>query len=234
MSDINKIMASSIRSDMDALNVVSQNVSNVQTNGFKREELTFPSIISADNQDAQPADTAARQSRYSDKQGAIKSTDNNANLAILGAGFFHVRNRAGMDFLTRNGEFSIDSEGYLALQNGSRLEGEGGPVRISDKNFKVNERGEILQNDAVTDRIPVYRADRTQYVGNGLYDYSSSQLQPVTDCRLLQFVLEAANVNTTDEMLTILALTRHFNTTSKVLGAYDHMIGTSIDTLGSF
>ena len=156
MADINRIMTAAIQADTDRLNIVSQNISNVQTVGFKRLGSTFPMIIDPENPVTQSIEPRVLRDQYSLKQGSVKVVDSNTNFAILGKGFFHVRNQqSGMDFLTRNGEFLVDDEGYLALQNGYRLEGESGPVRISDKNFKVSEQGEILQNGAVTAKIPI-------------------------------------------------------------------------------
>lgn len=234
MGDIAKITGYSIQSDIEGINLVSQNVSNLQTTGFKKEHVMPRSIINIDDQISIDSHESAVSKQYDLSGGPIKVTEINTNLAILGPGFFHVKDKMGREYLTRNGEFSFDDAGYLSLKNGARLEGNEGPIRIFDKDFTVSDRGEIIQNNAATDAIPVFAIGNAIYRGNGMYDFKGASLNAITDMSIKQYALEASNVNTTDEMLKIIELTKHFNSSGKVLSAYDQMLGQSINTLGSF
>jgi flagellar basal-body rod protein FlgG len=110
-------MASAMRAARSQLDVATQNLANVSSDGFRRLATTL--------------DLDARGLRVrretSAEQGAIRRTNRSLDVAILGPGAFRVGGEA-----TRNGAFVRDRDGYLADDRGRRLAGRCGPIRFPD------------------------------------------------------------------------------------------------------
>jgi flagellar hook protein FlgE len=105
------------------LNIVSNNLANLNTTGFKKEVAQFHDLMAE----------AFRQSG----QGAVQTSGGNLDAAIQGDGFFVVRNSSGAELYTRAGNFRLDANGTLLTATGERVQGwsakdgvvdAGGPV----------------------------------------------------------------------------------------------------------
>jgi flagellar hook protein FlgE len=134
---------SAMRSFTKALEVIGNNVSNVNTVGFKGSTVTFadsfsntlrssaPSTGNSSNQSATQVGTGVRLSQIGTRftQGALSTTGLNTDLGISGNGFFLVSNPAdGQIFASRAGNFRIDDNGYLVTYQGYRVQGATGGV----------------------------------------------------------------------------------------------------------
>ena len=132
---------SAMRSFTKALEVIGNNVSNVNTVGFKGSTVSFadsfsntlrssaPSTGTTSNQSATQVGTGVRLSQIGTRftQGALSTTGLNTDLGISGNGFFLVSNPAdGQLFATRAGNFRIDDNGYLVTYQGYRVQGATG------------------------------------------------------------------------------------------------------------
>jgi len=109
------------------LNVISHNIANAETNGFKKSTTQFADIVSS-SVVTDPSLTVGIGSRVAEiKQnftsGAVEQTGNALDLAIGGEGFFAVTSpTSGQTTLTRNGSFAVDGNGYIKNAEGSRLQ----------------------------------------------------------------------------------------------------------------
>ena len=146
------------------LNVISNNMVNVQTSGYKRDTMvtsTFQEEMlyrTGRHNKANPTPlsvtskikTASRT--YVDyDQGSFEQTDGIYDFAIGGSGFFCIQTPDGERY-TRNGSFAVDEEGYLTLPEAGRVLSEDGqPIRIDDENFSVDARGSITVYERQTD-----------------------------------------------------------------------------------
>jgi len=132
---------SAMRSFTKALEVIGNNVSNVNTVGFKGSTVSFadsfsntlrssaPSSGTSSNQSATQVGTGVRLSQIGTRftQGALSTTGLNTDLGVSGNGFFLVSNPAdGQLFATRAGNFRIDDNGYLVTYQGYRVQGATG------------------------------------------------------------------------------------------------------------
>jgi flagellar hook protein FlgE len=104
------------------LSTIAQNVSNANTTGYKNTETEFSALVdSAPGQTPQVAGVASSTTSYNTMQGQVESTQTTTDLAVQGAGFFLVSSGSGDVFLTRNGSFTPDAQGYLVNSAGYYL-----------------------------------------------------------------------------------------------------------------
>ena len=137
--------ANGLNAHGEAINVVSDNIANINTTGFKQSQSRFADVIATTVGDASGAGTQGQgsrlaSSRVSFTQGTLLPTGRNTDLALQGNGFFMVQGTYGGapgTFFTRNGSFGVDNEGYLV--NSDRLIVQG---------FPVNETGQLMTSVA--------------------------------------------------------------------------------------
>ncbi|CCG42661.1 flagellar hook protein FlgE [Magnetospirillum molischianum] len=112
---------SALKAQSQALSMISNNLANSSTTGYKGVSTSFSSLVtqqfSTTSYPGGGVTTSVRQNV--DAQGLISATTNNTDLAIDGNGFFVVTygQDGKEDFYTRDGEFSVNKEGYLVLGN---------------------------------------------------------------------------------------------------------------------
>lgn len=129
---------SALRSFTKSLEVIGNNISNVNTTGFKGSRTSFsdsfsntlrgstPSSTLASNLSATQVGTGVKMSHIESKftQGSLTTTGLNTDLGVSGSGFFRVKNPVdGNDYATRAGDFRIDDRGYLVTSQGYQVQG---------------------------------------------------------------------------------------------------------------
>ncbi len=158
--------ASAMDARVNDINVISNNLANVNTTGFKKDLAVFKAhpemvvrrtnddgvrIMPIGSLDIRPVvgrlGTGVELNEvYNQKeQGSLRQTENPLDFAIQGKGYFSVLTEKGERY-TRNGGFVINNENYLTTLEGDLVLGEKGPVKIKDGNFIVNAKGEIFIN----------------------------------------------------------------------------------------
>ncbi len=191
-------------------------------------------------------------------QGALKKTDNPADLALDGEGFFVVQTDRGAK-LSRSGAFVLDKNGYLVNHQGFPLLGEKGPIQVNQNNFIVRENGEVWINGAIgTNPERVYGRDVNQWENPVLLDKlqvryvdyprhlmkegdsfygttpESGDMRPAAfenPPQILQGYLEASNVNIVTEMVNMIEVQRMYEANQKAVGTHDSMLGTLINSV---
>ena len=138
------------------LNVISNNMVNVQTAGYKNDTMvtsTFQEEMlyrTGRRNKENPVPLAvtskiktAFRTYVNYDQGGYEQTDGIYDFAIAGNGFFCIQTPNGERY-TRNGSFAVDEEGYLVLPEAGRvLSTEGQPIQIDDENFSVDSLGSL-------------------------------------------------------------------------------------------
>ena len=74
----------------------------------------------------------------------LEETGRPYDMAINGAGFFVIETADNQRYLTRNGNFDIDENGYLILRDVGRVLGQRGAVQVENAQFTVDDGGIIL------------------------------------------------------------------------------------------
>lgn len=120
---------SALNAQSQAMGMISDNIANVNTIGYKRSEAAFSSMVTAQGRSTAYASGAVRASTLQrlDQQGILQQSNSATDIALSGNGFFVVSNGIGGNlqesFYTRAGQFSESSEGYLVSPTGKYLKG---------------------------------------------------------------------------------------------------------------
>jgi len=238
------------------LETVSNNLANISVPGYKKDRVlveSFPRLIqlSARLPGGFPGATrrevigttcagvAVREVVTDYTQGILKETGNLTDLALSGPGYFVLSDPENEDavYYSRNGSFSVDSDGYLVNNNGYRVMGDSGPVQIQDaEKFTVDENGNISENGEIIGNIYIVNFENPgnlKRIGHDLFQASEEdEPQPVENPGLLQRFLEGANVDPVEETVNMISAARAYETGQKIVQAQDAMLDLSINKVG--
>ena len=199
----------SMLQDQVRLQSLSQNVSNMQTPGYKH---LFIENIGFDEQmiDQMSNVNQALQSSTQFQQGTLVQSKLPNELALTGDGYFEVQTDAGV-FYTRRGDFHVNEQGELTTATGARLLGKGGALRVDDNAFTVDSSGGLLIDNHKTDQINIVQfahPEQLNYRGQGLYESQEAPLPANGETHILQGYLEQSNVKSIDEMMEMIKVSR--------------------------
>jgi flagellar basal-body rod protein FlgG len=242
--------ASGISVQEKKLNTYASNAANVSTVGYKKDNLVsgvFGEHLAvrlnqyhsmATNNIGPGVFMQVVDEKYTDhNQGAFTMTDRPMDLAIEGDGFFVIAREDG-EFLTRDGQFSLDEEGYLELPGYGRVLGEGGEIQIGTAEFYVDGFGNIYAipfDSAYDEEVEAELIDTLQIVDpavwetmdktpEGFYNAPEGFAQvDFTNTRVLQGRLENSNVNMAEEMTRVMYSQRSLQSCSQIVKMYDEM-----------
>lgn len=233
MAEIDIVLLNSIRADLQQTKLVSQNIANAGTPGFKQ-------IMSNRISNAQDSDKLANSSLINTQvnleQGQLQVTNNPFDLSVNGSGFM-LANLNGIEHLISSQRFSLNKDNELVTADGSLLQGTSGAISLSDGNFVVNAEGEILVDQQVVDKISVVSvSDRSDIVisPNGLllsnqtFDTSSEESFSVS-----QGQLQMSNVDSSHQMIRLMELTKHIESTQKAFSTLDQLMDSGINQIGN-
>jgi len=223
--------------EMERQNIVANNLANVDTVGFKRDnvvqqpfaEIMLNAYSKQVIKNIGPLGLGVQAvTEFADfSNGSIVTTDNPYDLAIEGLGLFAVETNTGVKY-TRAGNFLVDQDNYLVTRDGYNVLGENGPIRV-EGSFTVSEEGEIIQNGAVVDRLLIFSEAGMEKAGETLYVNDQPQL--ATRYRIVQGALERSNVNPIREMIQMINVTRTYDTNHRALMAHDETLAKVVNEL---
>lgn len=252
-------LASGMLSQNRNLNVISDNMVNVSTPGYKSnrmlattfQEEMFYRNSSKGMQASQPIGSVsmiqtADETITNYEKGNFEETGRNLDVALSGPGFLRVQTDEGIVY-TRNGCFSIDTEGYLCLNEVGRVLGEDGPIQIERENFSISSDGTItegpimdeeghienLEDPNVYGKLSVVDfADYTQLerAGNGVFTTAAQPTESTTP--LIWKSLEQSNVNPIDQMVSMMSSQRTLQSSAQVLKIYDQLMSKIVTEIG--
>jgi flagellar basal-body rod protein FlgG len=145
------------------------------------------------------------------EQGVLKNTQRNLDFAIEGDGFFVVQNNNKEKFLTRNGHFFVNSEGYLVTQNGERvLDEQDGEILLDGlKKVVVGEDGGIYQENEQVAKLKIVSYKKVEAIGNSLYKGLGKE-EKEFEYKVKEGFLENSNINIIKEMSNLILSQRRF------------------------
>ncbi|MCM3617941.1 flagellar hook-basal body protein [Sutcliffiella horikoshii] len=252
------------------MEMLSNNLSNANTPGYKADQSSlraFPELLLkkmeqtnipttkpisfSQNQTIGALHTGVylQETAPNQTQGDMRQTGNQTDLAILNqnlpegaAIFFTVENQDGTPRYTRNGNFTVDQQGYLTTNNGLYiLDQNNTRIQLQTDTFELQQDGTILENGVINTRIGIAYAPNANDLtrdNNGLYRLENGQPlpsainNPNTVFQVLQGHIERSNVDTAQTMADMTAAFRAFEANQKIIQAYDMSMQKATNEIG--
>lgn len=228
------------------LDVTANNLANMNTTGYKFEQLLVeaePGAPAYNLPIRAPANFAYDKGIGRDfSQGTFLQTGNDLDVAIDGEGAFFVVNGADGNLYTRDGAFTLNAEGVLMTQEGLVVQGDGGEIRLNPEFGAPSISADGIVSQRTNDgsvrvgKLAVVRfADLSDLEkrGDNLYAATSNAApDPATDARLRQGMLEASNVNAIVEITKLVEINRAYASVSKIIEQNQELNRTAIERLG--
>lgn len=235
--------ASGMLMNRRALDITADNMANQKTPGYRSKRLlgtTFDQALVRQMGDqntpiGQGSPIAIVDEEATNfEEGILVDTDNPYNMAIHGDGFFVIQGENG-EYLTRNGGFDKDEEGFLVLPGVGYVVGDMGPIEIGEDGFNVGTNGVIYDDEGgELDLFRIVDADdygNLAVYDNGMYGAGTAQLTESYP-EVYQGKLEQSNVNLNDEMARTMEIQRAFQSCSRALTIIDQMNQKTVSEIG--
>ena len=236
------------------MQIISNNLANVNTNGFKRDRANFESLLYQviRSSGAQTSVDTELTSGFSvgtgvsivnsnklHSQGSIVSTDNSLDLAVDGGGFFQVLLPDGQIVYTRNGAFARNNEGTLTTSSGFVVQPE---IVIPAEATKINVSSDGIVSVQIPEQVDAQEVGQLQLadfqnrtglqpIGENFYIETTASGPPVLENpfaagfgKLIQGSLESSNVNVIQELVDMIETQRAYEVNSKAITSVDEML----------
>ena len=248
------ISATGMQAQQTQMDVISHNLANVSTAGFKRGTALFEDLIyqnlrqaggNATQQNELPTGlhlglgvrTVGTARTYT--QGSLQESQNGFDVAINGNGFFQVEMADGSTAYTRDGTFKINAQGQMVTNNGLRVLG-GVTVPEGARSVTIGKDGvatAVIGNNPTPQQIG--SIELANFInpagleprGQNLYTETVASGAPTTGepgaeglGEVLQGYLESSNVNVVQELVTMIQTQRAYEMNSKAIQTSDQML----------
>lgn len=233
------MLAEAMRTD-----VISNNLANVNTAGFKKDVAVtkdFASMLITRINDGADAPiggvgvgTMVDEVATIHSAGAMRNTGNDFDMAMEGKGFFTVETPQGVRY-TRNGTFAKNIQGELITQDGYRVLGQNGPIRIQGTKMVVSDDGSIDIDNQLVGKLQLVEFDNEKQLtkeGSSLFAAPAGQRGKPGTGGVRQGFLEMSNVNVINEMVNLITNYRAYEINGKVVQAHDQLIGKAVNEVG--
>jgi flagellar basal-body rod protein FlgF len=230
------------------LDIVSNNLANADTTGFKVESL----VNATDTNNTartlgvtQPVQFAVANGVSRDfTQGALKQTGAPLDVAISGKGFFQVQTASGTQY-TRDGRFTTNSQNEIVTQQGDPvLSASGSPITINPQGNPptIGPDGTISQSvpgqlgTQVVGQLGVVEFSDLSALskqGNGLYSLTTNETPTAaTSSQVDQGMLETSNVQPIIQITDLIRIQRAYEMVSQMMSSQADLSSTAVQQLG--
>ena len=236
------------------MDVISNNLANVSTNGFKRSRAVFEDLLYQNIR--QPGAQSSQQTQLPSgmqlgtgvkpvaterifAQGNLTQTSNNTDIAINGSGFFQITMPDGTTSYTRDGSFQVNSTGQLVTSSGYVVQ-PAITIPANAQSVTVAQDGTVSiplpKTTAVSNLGTIQLASFINpagltALGQNLYAATASSGTPITGApgangvgTLQQGYVETSNVNVVEELVNMIQSQRAYEINSKAITASDQML----------
>lgn len=227
----------------DRLEVISNNLANVNTSGFKKDAIVFEEFsrfldtasLYPGQYRTTPVDVRVGGYYIDSSPGPYVKTGNPLDVAVMGEGFFVVNTEDGPRY-TRSGSFQISSDGVLVNLNGFAVQGEGGDISIGSGEVVIDSHGGLSVDGAVADTLQIVDIPQEALTrdGNGLFSLKDGYSPESVDSPTVsQGSLEASNVDPIKEMVALITVQRAYESFQKVIRTVQDSYTQSIRNIGT-
>lgn len=210
ISGIFKLLDGSLMQQLRFENI-SNNLANVNTNGFKKDIISFDKALSQNNS----------MSSIDFSSGPIVHTGNSLDVALEGSGFFKIETSEGIRF-TRDGAFRMDKQGVITTLNGDVVVGDNGPITVSGKTVTIDRNGQVADENGPIGTLEIVdfkNPHLLKKMGASKYYYTGEpgEVTAVENPTVRQSYLEKSNVNPSEEMIKMIEAFRNFESVQKAI-----------------
>jgi len=244
-----------MQSEQMNLDVISNNLANVNTTGFKQSKLQFQDLLYQNTREAGSQQGGGNQLPSSLQigqgsvpvatermftQGDLTQTGNQLDVAIQGNGFFEVQLPDGTLSYTRDGAFKTDSQGRVVTSDGYPVQGGFQPVPTGTTGITITSSGAVTYSTASGSTN--FQVQLARFANPGGLDAMGKNLYKETGASgtaelgnpgengfgsLQQQALELSNVSVVQEMVNLILAQRAYEVNSKAVQAADQMMQQS-------
>jgi len=235
MSEITNQVGTSITALMREFNIITHNMANISTVGYKRVCNSFSKAIDGTT----PSDstgTVDLTSAFDFSQGNITDTGRPLDFALMGDGFFVIETTKGPVY-TRNGMFMTNADGRIVDTNGRSVSGEDGPITLpptmSLSEVHVSSDGSISANGALIGKFRIVDFNDKEAellpAGGSCFE-APKDIRPglAENIVVKQGYLEASNVKMVDELVDMIMVQRLYEANMKFITAQKETSGSLI------
>lgn len=215
------IGSSGADSNMHQLQIVTNNLANANTVGFRADyEVMKQYKVDANGKETRVF--GALDSVYTDfREGPTINTGRDLDVAISGEGFIAVQSKSGKEGFTRAGDLQVSGDGFLTTRSGELVMGIGGAINVPDiERASIGPDGTIqVRLRGTTDLVTV---DRIKLVNPSVQDIrkgedglfylakEGSSALPDENVKLIHGALEGSNVNPIETLTKLIDLSRNY------------------------
>ncbi|MCI8441182.1 MAG: flagellar hook-basal body protein [Provencibacterium sp.] len=252
------IAASGMLTQQRTINVLANNMANVKTPGYKARRViteTFEQELSTrmekgNTQVIGPGEATriVRDVATDFGENLLEETGRPFDLALVGPGYFNIQGEQNQ-YLTRNGNFDVDEEGFLILEGTGRVLGEKGEIEVGGSYFTVSTEGIVTDSEGnELDRLLITdpQAAEGQQGGaadlplvsmdNGMYTVAEGvENTPSSGYSVYQNTLERPNMDLNREYTLVMEAQRAFQSCANALKIIDQInqkTATQIASIG--
>lgn len=244
-----------MRNEQKRLDVISNNVANASTTGYKTQNTTsrpFDDMLAIkvrDRSENYDRDEMIGKvtlgvkigEEYTDyAQGSLRQTGNTYDLALDGDGFFTVRvvDNAGKSHIryTRAGNFTIREDGAVTDADGNHLQSDAGDLVVpTDMTIKIDASGAVFANGDLIDQLVIRDFEDYDFLrkyADTMYEPVKGATEKAATALVRQGYLEQSNVNVINQMVSLITITRAYEANQKVIQTIDGTLDQSVNNIG--
>ncbi len=226
------------------MDIVSNNMANMNTTGYKQDEAVFSSYIHQSDQKVAVQGMARKPlyftqdfGSYSNfNEGMLVETGNTLDVAIKGDAFFAVQTPSGERY-TRKGNFTLDADGMLVTTEGDPVLSENNEPFFfapEEKQISIVENGEIYTENGLIGKMKLVQFEDNQKllkVANTMFENTDGNNMIIGEdnIRVLQGKLEKSNVNSIEEMTKLVNLQRSYEYVQQMIDEEHDRLSNTIN-----
>ena len=220
--------ASGLRSRMQSLDMLANNLANSGTSGFKSDREFYGLFVSpdasGDAQDESQTTAPMIERQWTDfSQGSLQPTGNQFDVGLSGRGFLTVNGPSGVLY-TRNGSMHVSNTGQLMSGDGYPIRSAGGGTLAitSGKAVEIGKDGSVRQDGRTLGQLELVdfkSTDSLKKAGGACFQNADPRNLPVaaTDVRVEQGQTEASNVAVPEAAMRLVGVMRQFEMLQKAV-----------------
>jgi flagellar basal-body rod protein FlgF len=245
------LSATGVVTNSHQIDVISNNLANVDTAGFKRQMAAFrerapegkedPSRVGDRFFDRVGGGQLLSPSAFDVTDGALEETKRNLDLAINGEGYFLLRDGNGQDHLTRNGNFVTDAEGNVVSESNRKmtlLDAKREPLNVRGlvpENLEIGEDGTITHAGEAVGQVGLFNVpDPTllRPIGNALFKTPASVEVEAYRGQIESGYLEKSNVDPAVELTKLMEAQRMLEANANMIRYQDQSMSRLVNDVG--